>query len=170
MKKMLVIAAMCLFLLSGCSWTALGFALTSCGATCAACSADEYPFIHDVESFDDVKIEIVLLEDKYEGEDDTGQAVYSDVIVPVSEITDKDAFMNDFERLWFTYPFGSPIFSIQSSKAICFTYPDGQVEIVSPWGSGLFTDSTLKEEIRIIGMTSDRHEFAALWEKWSQEN
>jgi len=75
MKKMLIVAAACLFLLSGCSGVVFGFALTFCDMACAEWSADEYPFIHEIESFDDVKIELVMLEDEHEGEYDNGQAV-----------------------------------------------------------------------------------------------
>ncbi len=166
MKKVLIVIAACLFLLSGCLEVSAGLVYISCGTVCSACSADEYPFIHEAENFDDVKVELAMLKPEYVDDENFWRGY---TIVSVREIADKDGFMNDFEQLRFTYPFGEPSYSIGYGEAICFTYPDGQTEIVTCDGCGLFTDRTMKEEIRVTDLMSYRDEFIALWTKWSQK-
>jgi len=141
----------------------MGASCIFCGSACAAGSAESYPFIHETGSFEDVTIEAVTVEYLYD-EESGGRLSF----VPAAEIRDKDAFLEEFSSLRFIHPFGDPIFTIHSGKGFCFTWPDGQVEVVTSWGCGLFTDRSLAEEIGHEGMTSEDEKFDALWDKWAQ--
>lgn len=139
----------------------IGLPMALCMNTCVECGAEPYPFIHETESFDDVRIELVTLSVKeLDGE-------FLEYVIEVNaEIEKKDLFMEEFGALRFTFPY-EPYYGISTGEAICFTYPDGQVEIVTRYGCGLYADNTLQEDIGFNGRAGGDG-LTELWNRWAQ--
>lgn len=130
------------------------------------CMKHTYPFIHEAESFEDVTIELVTVEYVQEENEEYGHDVINSVKIIADE--DKEAFLEEFKTLDFILPFGDPITRIDNGKAFCFTYPDGQTEIVTTYGCELYTDRSLEDGIRNNGnVAPEEYEFYALWDKWA---
>jgi len=161
MKKILAIICtiICMLTMGGCVELCIGgfgFSLLLCTAVCN--QPESYSFIHETADFDDVKIELVTVE--YDRE------TYKYSIETVKEIGDKTAFIEEFKAVGFTYPFEPPN-GLAGGKGVCFTYPDGQVEVVTSFGCGLFADRSLEERIRFHG-ASGTDGLIELWDKWAQ--
>jgi len=136
------------------------------GGILEACMRHTYPFSQKIENFEDVTIELVTVEYVQEENEEYGHDVINSVKFIADE--DKEAFLEEFKKLDFILPFGTPIAGIEEGKAFCITYPDGQTEIVTTRGCELYTDRSLEEIIWNNGnLAPDKYEFYALWDKWA---
>ncbi len=129
--------------------------LTSC--------AVEYKFAqetNDPEAFD---LEIVNLE--CEMGYGKGYECSEENITVISKINneEKEAFLSEFKQIKSYQPnFGSRIDSIDG-KAIRIIYPNGQIELITSWGTAVVTDG----DIWVHTTTFEDEAFDALLEKYS---
>ena len=82
----------------------------------------------------------------------------------IREITDKESFIQELQSLTSYQPLGQPIGSIHGN-AIRLIYSDGQIEIITHYGSALIAES----EILVYTKTFDNNQFQAFWQKWAAE-
>lgn len=127
----------------------------------------EYKFIHGTDNWNDVKIEIVEIEGWIDSTYYT-TTPYNDSFAPekiiiIAEIKeDKIEFIQELQSLASYEAFGTPIGTI-GGKAICITYPDSEIELITHYGSALVTDV----DVSVHTKTFDEEQFNAFWEKWS---
>jgi len=163
-KKILaiILSAVCLLTMSGCVSVA-GFSLLLCTVACNG--PEPYPFIHETDALADAKIELVTVTWV---ESDSGEAGnYGLETIKVIDDADSEEFLAEFAAIGFTYPY-EPRYGLGIGPGVCFTYPDGQVEVVTPYGCGLFADRSLEESIRFNGRFGEE-ELLAFCEKWAEE-
>ena len=164
MKKILAIigTAICVLFMGGCvdvcAGLCIGVPVILC-TTCYSSCEKPYLFIHDEKDVADAKSELVTVKWNSDTEKKS--------IETVLEITDKDAFLAEFNEVGFTYPY-EPYYGIHVGKAVCFTFPDGQVEVVTFLGCGLFTDRSLEEDIDYSGRAGGDG-LLELWDRWAQQ-
>ncbi|MBQ3230450.1 MAG: hypothetical protein IJB49_05465 [Clostridia bacterium] len=137
---------------------ALVVLLTSC--------AVEYKFAQETSDPEAFDLEIVNLE--YGMGDVKGYEYrYSEEnITVISKITneEKEAFIAEFKQIKSYQPnFGSRI-DVISGKAIRIIYPDGQIELITSWGTAVVTDG----DMWVHTTTFEEEPFDALLEKYSK--
>lgn len=162
MKRLLAIigTVICVVFMGGCAEVCLGLPILFCGVTCAQCSRGTYPFMHEMGSLDEVRIELVeLSEGIYNG---TAIEEIRNGMNPVAQVTDKDKFIEELLDQTTVIPFGDPGWFL-SGKAICLTYPDGQIELITEDACALVSD-----EARIIDRNFINDTFEPFWDKWAQ--
>ena len=166
MKKILAIigTVVCVLFMGGCvdvcAGLCIGLPILGCGMACSQCSAGSYPFMHETDGLDEVRIELVELNDCiFYGS--TAEEILSGT-EHVAEIRDKEKFLDEFLALRSTIPFGDPELVLYG-KTICLTYPDGQIELITESACALVTDKA-----RITDRNFLDDNFELLWDKWAQ--
>lgn len=135
---------------------ALVVLLTSC--------AVEYKFAQETSDLEAFDLEIVNLE--CEMGDGKGYEYSEENITVISKITneEKEAFIAEFKQIKSYQPnFGGRI-DVISGKAIRIIYPDGQIELITSWGTAVVTDG----DMWIHTTTFEEEPFDALLEKYSK--
>jgi len=124
-----------------------------------------YEFIHKVDSWDDVRIEIVRVDDSENGIFETSSKVsesYSaDKITLLAVVQDNRRFVEDLQQLKSYEPLGSPIYAVFGDM-VRITFPDGDVELISSYGSALISGS----HVNVYTKTFDKEEFDAFIARW----
>ena len=116
--------------------------------------------MHEQDSLDEVRIELVEL----------SKGVHNGTTIeeicngmnPVAQVTDKDKFIEELLDQTTVIPFGDPGLFL-SGKAICLTYPDGQIELITEDACALVSD-----EADIIDRNFLYDTFEPFWDKWAQ--
>ncbi|MBQ9848203.1 MAG: hypothetical protein IJO64_03995 [Clostridia bacterium] len=135
---------------------ALVVLLTSC--------AVEYKFAQETSDPEAFDLEIVNLE--REMGDGKGYEYSEENITVISKITneEKEAFIAEFKQIKSYQPnFGGRI-DVISGKAIRIIYPDGQIELITSWGTAVVTDG----DMWVHTTTFEEEPFDALLEKYSK--
>lgn len=125
-----------------------------------------YSFTHSVDTWEDVKIEIVQINDPVcgtyytTGSFDTAYNV--EKITVIAEVTKNAVFIQELQKVRSYRPWGDP-FSEIAGEAIRLTYPDGEIELITACGSALISDS----QVSIRTITFNAEQFHDLFEAWS---
>lgn len=166
MKKFLavVLSVLCALSMAGCADVCAGFMIgipVYCtGSACAYASAGPHEFYKEITDIDSITIELVELEEGLFYGDERG----SEKIKPVKKIEDKTGFMKEFLTLKGTSPFSDPKHYLGRGKAICITYPDGDIELIGERASALVSDKVRTHDFNFLDDS-----FEAFWDKWAQQ-
>lgn len=122
------------------------------------CWSGSYEFIHKVDSLDDVKIEIIKVDNSIDSIFETStcleESYNEEKIIVLAVIQDKLQFMNDLKQVRSYRQLGSPISSI-SGVMVRITFPDGEVELISSYGSALISE----KDVRVFTKSFDKEEY-----------
>lgn len=127
-----------------------------------------YEFAQEITDLDNTKIEIVYSKTSI-GTSSLGWVDYELVgdveisVIRVLENNEKEAFVSDFKKVKSYYPFGDPVTHIEGGEIIRITYPDGEVELISGFG----TASIKNGQFRVQNRSFKEKHFNALIDKYS---
>ena len=127
-----------------------------------------YEFAQEITDLENTQIEIIYLETGI-GTNSLGWVDYELVgdveisVIRVLESNQKEAFVSDFKKVKSYYPFGDPITQIAGGEIIRITYPDGEVELISDFG----TANIKNGQIRVQNRSFKEKHFNALIDRYS---
>lgn len=127
-----------------------------------------YELAQEITDFENTKIEIVYSETSIGtgslGWVDYGQVGDVDIsVIRVLENNEKEAFISDFKKVKTYYPFGDPVTHIAGGEIIRITYPDGEIELISNFGTANIKNGQIRIQNRSF---KDKH-FDNLIDKYS---
>ena len=137
--------------------------LTSCLRILTYC---EYEFLHPVDSYDGMTVQIVELSESMDFDNASKDAILDNMTV-LGTVSDVGAFMKDFGKQKHNWPLGDPYFGIQKGKAILITYADGVQELIAKQGCALIEGDSV--DVRYHGWFPDFEAFEAFLGKWISE-
>ncbi len=127
-----------------------------------------YELAQEITDLENTQIEIVYSETSI-GTGSLGWYDYELVgdveisVIRVIENNEKEAFLSDFNKLRSYHPFGTPIGAVSGDKMIRITYPDGEIELISDWGTANIKDG----QIRVQSRSFNEKRFATLIDQYS---
>lgn len=126
----------------------------------------EYEFLHPVDSYDGMTVQIVELTDGIDHTTDSKAAIFDNMTV-LGTVSDVDAFMKDFDKQKHNMPLGDPDFGIKKGKAILITYADGVQELIAKQGCALIEGDSV--DVRYHGWFPDFEAFETFLEGYLHE-
>ena len=126
----------------------------------------EYEFLHPVDSYDGMTVQIVELTDGIDHNTDSKAAIFDNMTV-LGTVSDVDAFMKDFDKQKHNMPLGDPDLGIKKGKAILITYADGVQELIAKQGCALIEGDSV--DVRYHGWFPDFEAFEAFLEGYLSE-
>ena len=155
-------------ILSGIFFSIIGIVIFLLLAIVTNIFTPPYELAQEITDFENTKIEIVYSETSI-GTGSLGwndYALVGDVdisVIRVLENSEKEAFISDFQKVKTYYPFGDPVTYIAGGEIIRITYPDGEVELISNFG----TANIKNGQIRIQNRSFKDKQFDSLIDRYS---
>jgi len=127
-----------------------------------------YSFAHQTDGEDCVCIEIIEVDGAIVSTDFTStpfeEAYNDEKITVMAVIRERQKFVRELETLTSYQPLGTPIDEI-GGVMIRFTFSDGDVELVSPYGSALISG----REVYVATKTFDKEEYDRFILRWMED-